>query len=160
VVLDDGLRRRAYRRISAREKGLETYGIDPGPPAEVGAGRSTGRPQTSRLFPKRMATKLPFADESFDAVLSSGVIEHIGEPLARQTAAPASARRLYSRSDPRVAARRASYDRGAQRGRFPIDFWHGTVGRVRLPPAARHIPYEAWMAERTEGRPVGSLSAG
>jgi SAM-dependent methyltransferase len=139
VVLDDGCGV-GHTVEYLHEKGLETYGIDPGRRQKYWPA------QTSRLF-RADGTKLPFADESFDAVLSSGVIEHIGEPLARRQQHPHQ--RAYIHEVIRVLRPGGRAMIAAPNGAFPIDFWHGTVGRVRL-PLRPHIPYEAWMPNGRE----------
>lgn len=139
VVLDDGCGV-GHTVEYLCQQGIEAYGIDPGPrqkywPAE-----------RSRLF-RADGTKLPFADGSFDAVLSSGVIEHIGEPLARRQQHPHQ--RAYVHEVVRVLRRGGRALIAAPNGAFPIDFWHGTVGPVRL-PLRPHVPYEAWMPNARE----------
>jgi SAM-dependent methyltransferase len=139
VVLDDGCGV-GHTVEYLHEQGIEAYGIDPGPRQKYWPA------QTSRLF-RASGTKLPFADESFDAVLSSGVIEHIGEPLARRQQHPHQ--RAYIHEVIRVLRPGGRALIAAPNGAFPIDFWHGTVGRVRI-PLRPHVPYEAWMPNGPE----------
>ena len=139
VVLDDGCGV-GHTVGYLREQGIDAYGIDPGPRQKYWPA------QTSRLF-RANGTKLPFADESFDAVLSSGVIEHIGEPLARRQQHPHQ--RAYIHEVIRVLRPGGRALIAAPNGAFPIDFWHGTVGLIRL-PLRPHVPYEAWMPNGPE----------
>ena len=93
------------------------------------------------------ALRLPFPDASFDFVLSSGVIEHLGvsemggatysvEPLPSRD----TVRREYIRELVRVA--RGSLFIDCPNGAFPIDFWHGP----RAGGARWHSPREGFLA--------------
>lgn len=93
------------------------------------------------------ALRLPFPAASFDFVLSSGVIEHLGvretggatysvEPLPSRDAI----RRDYLRELVRVTSGSLFID--CPNGAFPIDFWHGPrPGGMRW-----HSPREGFLA--------------
>lgn len=86
------------------------------------------------------ALRMPFATGYFDAVISSGVIEHIGvrevrsprygaEPLPERDAL----RRTFLAELLRVCAPEGTIYIDCPNGLFPIDFWHGdAVGKARF----------------------------
>src|SRR5947207_5486722 len=92
--------------------------------------------------------RLPFPDDYFDAVISSGVIEHIG---VAETGVPRySVRPLPDRDDQRAAflaeLSRVTIAEGVvfldcPNGAFPIDFWHGD----RPGAARRHSRHEGFL---------------
>ena len=105
--------------------------------------------------------RLPFPDGYFDAVVSSGVIEHVGvaerggeeyavEPLPDRD----GARIGFLRELLRVTADAGTLYLDFPNGAFPIDFWHGTrPGGARL-----HSPAEGFLPTLGEIRKyVGSI---
>jgi SAM-dependent methyltransferase len=79
--------------------------------------------------------KLPFADDSFDVLLCSGVLEHVGVEESggdqyRVRALPDrdAARRSFLTGLLRVLAPGGTLFLDFPNGAFPIDFWHNTRG--------------------------------
>ena len=96
------------------------------------------------------ARRLPFRTGFFQAVVSSGLVEHIGvretgEPDYRVEPAPdqQEQRREFVREMIRVVEPGGTVWLDFPNGRFPIDFWHGTGGRRGMrwhPPGERFLP--------------------
>lgn len=96
------------------------------------------------------ASRLPFPTGYFQAVISSGLMEHIG---VRETGVPAyrvepapdqrEQRRAFVRELFRVVEPGGLLWLDFPNGRFPIDFWHGTEGRRGMrwhSPGERFLP--------------------
>lgn len=118
------------------DRGLDAWGVD----LSIFR-RKTQWPQ--RRHPDRLALasalRLPFADASFDVVIASGLIEHIGvaesgglsysvTPLPERDAQ----RKAFMDEMLRVVRPRGTVFIDCPNGAFPIDFWHGTTsGKAR-----------------------------
>ncbi|MFH1574019.1 MAG: class I SAM-dependent methyltransferase, partial [Acidobacteriota bacterium] len=111
-----------------RSRGFRAVGID--------AGRSRQEQWRERSFGEHLhsanALELPFADRTFDAVISSGLIEHIG--IQEEETDVYAARRLpdcetqrlrFIRELVRVLTAGGFILLDHPNGRFPVDFWHG-----------------------------------
>jgi SAM-dependent methyltransferase len=144
-VLDCGCGNGASAEYVA-EAGFDAFGIDL---ASFRVEQWTERvklPRVSLLAAD--STRLPFADGSFDAVLSCGMIEHIGvsegctpdywvKPLPNQ----AALRQDFLAESMRVLKPDGVLFVDHPNGRFPIDFWHGDHrARPRL-----HSPREEFL---------------
>ena len=143
-VLEDGCGMGATvdRLVSA---GVDAYGIDPGQRNEHWAELGV----VDRLWVAD-GTNLPFADCSFDAVLSSGVLEHVGEPRPRRELHPHQ--RKYMEEIVRVLKPNGLALVAHPNGAHPLDFWHPARWSIRP-----HVPYEVWMPNSFEVRSwVGS----
>jgi SAM-dependent methyltransferase len=117
------------------DEGLDAYGIDPG---------SRSQQWKSLDLDGRMfiadGCDLPFEDESFDFVTSSGVLEHVGEPRQLPQRDPYQGE--YIREILRVLKPGGMALMAQPNGANPIDFWHPIRGTVRV-----HKPYEKWMPD-------------
>ncbi|MBM3789043.1 MAG: methyltransferase domain-containing protein [Acidobacteria bacterium] len=111
-----------------RSRGFRAVGID--------AGRSRQEQWRERSFGEHLhsanALELPFAGRTFDAVISSGLIEHIG--IQEAETGRYAARRLpdcqpqrlrFIRELARVLTADGFILLDHPNGRFPVDFWHG-----------------------------------
>ena len=110
--------------------GFDTWGIDL---SELRAWQWRERGVRDRLMIAD-ALHLPFPDGFFDAVISSGVIEHIGvEEVAipryavRPLADRDERRIAFLREIARVLAPGGTIFIDCPNGAFPIDFWHGGI---------------------------------
>ncbi|PYU35170.1 MAG: hypothetical protein DMG31_04540 [Acidobacteria bacterium] len=131
--------------------GFQALGID------IARFRSEQWKERGRLpqvaFVQADAVSLPFANESFEIVLSSGMLEHIGvaeecqpryrvKPLADQK----SRRRKFLAECLRVLRSRGVLYIDHPNGSFPVDFWHNDYrSRPRL-----HWPGERFLPSFTE----------
>jgi SAM-dependent methyltransferase len=122
------------------EHGVDAYGVDPGRRTE----QWSGSPVQGRLMIAD-GTDLPFPDETFDAVISSGVLEHVGEAEGRDERD--SLRAAYVREMVRVLKRGGVALLAHPNGAHPIDYWH-----PRRLPLRFHRPYENWMPNVREIR--------
>jgi SAM-dependent methyltransferase len=122
------------------EHGIDCYGIDPGSRTEAWS----TIPIRDRLY-AASGESLPFADQSFDVVISSGVLEHVGEPLPFGAREPA--RIAYFGELLRVLKPDGFAIVAHPNGAHPIDFWHSGNRSLRL-----HWPNEAWMPSARDVR--------
>ena len=104
-------------------------------------------------FVQADAVNLPFADKSFDIVLSSGMLEHIGvdeecEPRYRVRPLPDQShrRRTFLAECLRVLQPQGVLYLDHPNGSFPVDFWHNDYrSRPRV-----HWPSEKFLPTFTE----------
>ncbi|GAC1397391.1 MAG: hypothetical protein NVSMB68_13650 [Thermoanaerobaculia bacterium] len=113
------------------------------------------------------ALRLPFSDQSFDVVISSGVVEHIGvdetggatyrvTPRADRDAL----RQQYVDELQRVTKPDGRVFIDCPNGAFPIDFWHGGAGgRARWhAPSEGFLPSLVDIRELARGKNVRAIS--
>jgi SAM-dependent methyltransferase len=109
------------------------------------------------------ALRLPFEDDAFDVVISSGVIEHIGvieSPApnygVRGVANQRELRVEYLRELGRVVRPEGRIFLDCPHGSFPIDFWHGNrPGTPRL-----HSPREPFLPSFGEVKRLAAEALG
>ena len=132
--------------------GFETWGVD----SSALRKWQWRRCREKRRLALANALALPFSDGFFDAVISSGVLEHVGvrefrtprysvEPERDQ----AEQRRRYLTEILRVVRRGGVIWIDAPNGRFPIDFWHSDD--MRGAPRT-HSPLEKFLPTSGEIR--------
>lgn len=140
LVLDDGCGIGSVVSELVRA-GVDAYGIDPG--SRVRQWESSD--VADRLL-RADGALLPFPADTFDAIVSSGVLEHLGEPhpwpdrKATQVGYVAEAVRVLKPGGVALMA--------APNGAHPIDYWHGRKLRSYdeiTSPMRLHMPYERWM---------------
>lgn len=115
--------------------GIDAYGVDPGQRTSQWSELNIGE----HLFIAD-GTKLPFPNMTFDAIVSFGVIEHVGEGIASSRRAQDPYQQSYVNETIRVLKKGGRALIAAPNGAFPIDFWHAKHFGARL-----HRPYEHWM---------------
>jgi SAM-dependent methyltransferase len=117
------------------EQGLDAWGIDSGASRHS---QWSGRRVPARLLSAN-ALQLPFADATFDAVMSCGLVEHIGiheeerDGYRSHRLDNCGKQRLqFVRELTRVLKRDGFILLDHPHGAFPADFWHGGAsGSIR-----------------------------
>jgi len=134
------------------EAGIDAYGIDlpKASPFWAEAGRDPAR------FFGADASRLPFADEAFDAVLSLGVIEHVGTVTGHCTLAEdyVARRSRYARELVRVTRPGGRILVACPNKSFPIDIHHGPTDAASGSAPVRTAIYRStgMNVHRTWGR--------
>ncbi len=141
-VLEDGAGGGAQVR-EYLQRGVDAYGIDPG---FRSAQWSTLQIPAHRMFIAD-GTRLPFPDSSFDAVTSSGVLEHIGEPRPIPQRDPFQGE--YVREILRVLKPGGAALIAHPNGGHPFEFWH--LGK-RKHGVRVHRPFDHWMPDAHQVR--------
>lgn len=137
-VLDDGCGSgKLVDELSAL--GCDAWGIDP----VLGRYELWRRREQGARMARANGLRLPYPDGCFDAVVSNGVLEHVGEhrPDRREQ------RQQYVSEALRVLRPGGALLLGHPNGACPIDFWHGGWHSMRP-----HWPYERWMPSGREVR--------
>lgn len=140
LVLDDGCGIGSVVSELSRA-GVHAFGIDPGSRVQQWETSDVA----DRLF-RADGAKLPFPTSSFDAVVSSGVLEHLGEPQPWKERHPTQVG--YISEAIRVLKPGGVALMAAPNGAHPIDYWHGRKLRSFdeiTSPMRVHLPYERWM---------------
>jgi len=148
------------------ELGHDAWGVDPSGLRQVEWASSAIR---DRLLGGD-GLALPFADRSFDVVVASGCLEHVGviettNPYSvRPTDDQADRRRRFLEEILRVLSPGGLLLIDFPNGAFPIDFWHGdSPGGVRWHgPSERFLPTYREVAQHVEaigGASIATVSA-
>ncbi|MCK5378801.1 MAG: class I SAM-dependent methyltransferase [Acidobacteria bacterium] len=137
ILLDVGCGN-GYAVQQWREAGLNAFGVDL---SFYRLTRWVAEHRDSRPFVIADASALPFRDQSFEVLVSSGMIEHVGvsESANPYTIVPlpnrAEMRRSVVQEFVRVCQIEATVIVDFPNGSFPVDFWHGdSIGAFRVHP--------------------------